>query len=399
MAGTDVKDLKDRYKACLPWATDRQQEAIKALLKFGSMAAAAEKLGMHPGRLRSHLSEAARRAARAGFSPEHDMRKTVPAGYHVKGVSTYYDKNGEVRGQWVKSQKDQEHQIAMLLDAVQEIAEPFRGKSEKVKGPGSVNKDLLTIYPMGDPHLGMYAWAAETGHDFDLNIAEANLVAAVDRLVGLAPPSELGLILNLGDFFHSDSADNQTRRSGNPLDVDTRWAKVLQVGIRTMRRCIDKALEKHKEVKVINEIGNHDDHSAIVLSLCLAQYYENNPRVSVDTSPSPFHWLRFGKCLIGVTHGNNTKPDMLPGIMAADRSKDWGETSHRYWYTGHIHHDTLKEFPGCTVETFRTLAPRDAWHHKSGYRSGRDMKCDVLHVEHGRINRHIVGIEMLGLKL
>jgi hypothetical protein len=81
--------------------------------------------------------------------------------------------------------------------------------------------------------------------------------------------------------------------------------------------------------------------------------------------------------------------------MAADRSKDWGETQHRYWYTGHVHHDTLKEFPGCTVETFRTLAARDAWHHKSGYRAGRDMKCDIIHKDHGRVCRHIVGIEML----
>lgn len=395
----DHKERQERYRSCLPWATQRQQDAIKALLRHGDTLTAAEKLGIHPSRLRGLLSEAASRAARAGYSPEHQMNKPVPNGYHVRGVSTYYDKDGQVRGQWVKSQKDQEHQIALLLDAVQDIAEPFRGKSIKGVAPKQVEKDLMAIYPMGDPHLGMYAWAAETGHDFDLTIAETNLVAAVDRLVGLAPHSELGVVINLGDFFHSDSADNQTRRSGHPLDVDTRWAKVLQVGIRTMRRCIDKALEKHQRVIVINEIGNHDDHSAVVLSLCLAQYYENNPRVEVDTSPSPFHWLRFGKTLIGVTHGNNTKPDMLPGIMAADRSKDWGETLHRYWYTGHVHHDTLKEFPGCTVETFRTLAARDAWHHKSGYRAGRDMKLDVVHKEHGRICRHIVGIEMLARPL
>lgn len=323
------------------------------------------------------------------------MTKTVPEGYHVKGVSTYYDKHGNVRGQWVKSQKDQEHQIALLLDAVQEISEPFRGQSKKVRAPHKTQKDLMTVYPMGDPHLGMYAWAAETGNDFDLNIAEAHLVAAVDRLVSLAPASDTAVVLNLGDFFHSDSSDNQTRRSGNPLDVDTRWAKVLAVGIRTMRRCIDKALEKHKKVTVINEIGNHDDHSAIVLSLCLDQYYENNPRVTIDTSPSHFHWIRFGACLIGVTHGDNTKPAELPGIMAADRPKDWGATRYRYWYTGHVHHDSLKEFPGCVVETFRTLAPRDAWHHMNGYRAGRDMKCDVLHAKYGRINRHIVGIEQL----
>ncbi len=333
--------------------------------------------------------------ARQGFSPGHDMTRTVPDGFHVRGVSTLYGSDGKIKGQWVKSQKDQEARLETLLEQFKCIDQPYRGKSETPPAPEHCNEDLMVVYPMGDPHLGMYSWAAETGQDFDLKIAESNLVAAVDRLVGLAPPAERALIINVGDFFHSDNLSNQTTRSRHVLDVDSRWPKVVAVGIRTMRRCIDRALERHAHVTVINEIGNHDDHTSIFLSLCLAQYYENNPRVEIDTSPAHFHYVRFGANLIGVTHGNNTKPADLPGIMACDRAQDWGCTKHRYWYTGHIHHDTLKEYPGCVVETFRTLAARDAWHHEQGYRSGRDMKLDVLHIKFGRINRHIVGIEQL----
>lgn len=377
------------------WASPRESEAIEALLQFGSIANAAEKLGVTPSRVRGYLSEARRRAAKKGYSPSHDMTRTVPEGFHVKGVSSFYGKEGALRGQWVKSQKDQEHRFEILMDALQELAEPFKGKSALVEPPKTNEKDLLAVYPMGDPHLGMYSWAEETGQNFDLDIGERNLVAAVDMLVDLAPACEEALIINVGDFFHSDTMDNQTRRSGHALDVDTRWSRVLSVGIKAMRRCIESALRKHKRVRVICEIGNHDDHSAIMLAICLASYYENNPRVQVDVSPAPFHWYRFGENLIGVTHGNNVKPDQLPGIMAHDRKKDWGETSFRYWYTGHIHHDTLKEFPGCIVETFRTLAARDAWHNGKGYRSGQDMKLDVIHRKYGRINRHSVGIEQI----
>jgi hypothetical protein len=248
---------------------------------------------------------------------------------------------------------------------------------------------------MGDPHLGMFAWAQETGQNFDLKIAEANLVGAVDHLVGLAPPAEEALIINLGDFYHTDNQTNRTARSGHALDVDSRWSKVLGVGIRAMRRCIDAALKKHARVTVICEIGNHDDHSSVMLAHCLSQFYERDPRVTVDVSPAKFHWYRFGRNLIGTTHGDTAKPDRLPAVMACDRPKDWGETEHRYWYTGHVHHDSLKEYPGCIVETFRTLAPGDAWHRGQGYRSGQDMKCDVLHREFGRINRHVVGIRQL----
>lgn len=384
----------------LPWATPLQSEVVNAFLQTKSVAAAAETVGMTPARLRAHLLELQSRASRRGYSPTHDMTKTVPDGYFVKGVSTYYRKNKqtgemEASGQWVKSSKDQDHRLALLLDAVQDIAEPFAGKSTRVPAPGSVDDDLLAIYPMGDPHLGMFAWGAETGQDFDLKIAESNLVDAVDHLVELAPASREALVVSVGDFFHTDNSSNKTLMNGNALDVDTRWSKVLSVGIRTMRRIIDRALTKHQKVRVICEIGNHDHHTSIVLALCLASFYENNQRVEIDTSPDAYHWHRFGQNLIGVTHGDKTRYADLPNIMACDRKKDWGETSHRYWYTGHVHHDQTKEFAGCKVESFRTLAPRDAWHNASGYRSGQDMKLIVLHRDHGEVLRHTVGIAQI----
>lgn len=319
----------------------------------------------------------------------------IPDGFHVRGLSTLYGPDGDIKGQWVKSARDKVDEFATLADAVQRISAPFRGMSEPSNGPVLPDSELLAVYPMGDPHLGLFAWADECGDNFDLHIAESNLVSAVDKLVGLSPKCGHALIINLGDFFHTDNATNRTLASGHALDVDTRWAKVLSVGIRTMRRCIDRALEKHTSVRVINEIGNHDSHSSVMLSLCLANYYENNPRVDIDTSPCPFHWFRFGKCLIGVTHGDRTKAADLPGIMASDRAPDWGETKHRRMYCGHVHHESVKEFPGCTVETFRTLAAKDAWHNREGYRSGRDMRCDIWHQEHGLITRNIVGVDML----
>jgi hypothetical protein len=247
---------------------------------------------------------------------------------------------------------------------------------------------------MGDPHLGMYAWAAETGQDFDLQIAEHNLVAAVDHLVGLAPRAKQALIVNLGDFFHADNKQGTTT-GGTRLDNDTRWGKVLGVGIRTMRRCIDRALQKHEKVRVVCEIGNHDDHSAVMLAIALEMYYEREPRVEIDTSPAKFHWYEFGANLIGITHGDTARFSELGGVMACDQPEAWGRTKHRYWYCGHVHHDSVKELHGVTVETFRTLAPKDKWHADKGYRSGQDMKLDVIHRLHGRQTRHVVGIRQL----
>lgn len=332
-------------------------------------------------------------AARQGFSPEHDMVHTVPAPFVVKGTSTLY-KDGVAKLQWVKTKLDERQVEVAIRDFIQGLVEDARGLSPVIAQPTFVDKDLLVVYPMGDPHLGMYSWSDETGDNFDLGIAERLLCAAVDRLVDSAPPSETALIAELGDFFHSDNDRNQTK-SGHALDVDTRWAKVMQIGLRTMVYCIKKALTKHEKVIVRIVKGNHDGHSSFALALALDAYFSNNDRVKIDLSPAAHWYYRFGQVLIGITHGDTSKMSDLPAVMADDRSEDWGLTKFRYWYQGHIHHQDTKEYRGVVVEAFRTLAAKDAWHAAQGYRSGRDMRCIVHHKDYGEIERHRCDISML----
>jgi len=337
-------------------------------------------------------------ASKRGDHPRHNLINelaTTAPGYMIRGVSTQYKADGSIGTQWVKTKADHDAQLDMLREAVLSIAEPIKGLSKTTPAAKKFVDDLLCVYPMGDPHIGLYAWHQETGEDFDLKIAEQDLVGAVDYLVDQAAPARQALIVNLGDFFHSDNLDNRTRRSGHVLDVDGRFPKVLAIGLRTIRRCIDRALEKHETVKVINAIGNHDDHTSMMLSITLNEYYSNNSRVTVDTSPATHHFHRFGKVLLGVTHGHTSKPEKLQGVMSVDRAKDWGDTTYRHWLTGHVHHDQMKELSGCTFESFRTLAAKDAYAASHGYRSERDMKCITYHSEFGEVYRHTANIRLV----
>lgn len=387
-------DVTDEWGDYAEWATSDQRAAVEAYRAHGSVRRAAEALGITADAVDRRIRRVRRRLARRGFAPQHSEH-VAPEGYSVKGTTTLYGRDGTPVLQWVKTREDREDLLARVREAVAALAEPVRGASDPRPAPTTVDADLLAVYPMGDPHLGLYAWAEETGEDTDLDLGAEQLYAAVDELVAMAPAAQQALILNLGDFLHSDSSDNRTRRAGHPLDVDGRWAEVLRVGVHTLRRCIDRALDRHSQVRVINLIGNHDDQSSVVLSLVLDAFYSREPRVSVDISPAAHHWLRWGRCLIGATHGDAAKPDQLPGLMAADCAADWGETRYRHWYTGHVHHDSVREYPGVTVETVRTLAARDAWASRAGYRSDRDMKCDLWHREHGRIRRYLIGIDRL----
>jgi hypothetical protein len=333
-------------------------------------------------------------AALQGYAPEHDMTHTVPDGFTVKGVSTLYDADGNVSAQWVKSQADAERRLEMLREACEAMASDLP-KLKPRRASGKWDAGLLTVYPIGDPHIGALAWREEAGADWDLAIAERVHCAAMAALVEAAPATGQALIINLGDALHYDSMVPMTARSGNILDADGRYAKMVRVAIKVIRQCIESALERHKSVHVINAIGNHDETGAVWLSAALAHIYEREPRVTVDTSPAVFNYYRWGACLIGVHHGHTCKPDKLPGVMAADRAQDWGETRHRFWMMGHIHHASVKEYPGVTVESFGTLAAKDAYAAAGGWRSRESMTAIVLHKEHGEVARSMVSPAML----
>lgn len=322
------------------------------------------------------------------------FQQHTPPGFHVKGLSTFFDADGKPVAQWVKSSKDQEEQFAAFVEAVKSIAEPFRGAHEPTPMPEASNDDLLCVYPFGDPHFGLYSWAQETGEDFDLEIAERVTVGAIDHLVNLAPAATQCLILTVGDTFHADSFGNQTQ-SGHALDVDTRLPKVLRVAIRSYRRSIDRSLQKHKHTTMWIVPGNHDPVLSVALGMCLEMYYEREPRVTIDNSPGAFKYLRFGQNLLAATHGHKAKAKDMLQVMACDRAEDWGQTKHRRVYTGHLHHDRTEEHPGGVVDILRTLAAKDAWHTEMGYRSGRDMKCDVIHRTHGLVSRTVVNVAQL----
>jgi len=377
------------------YATDRQWACYVAIDKHGSYRKAAVALGCHKRNVWAQVKAVQVKAAKHGYAPDHDMTHPTPEGYVVKGTSTLYDpQTGEARLQWVKTREDTERQLNLVREAVEAMCEDIP-KYKPRKAPEFDNADLMSVIPFGDPHFGLYCWAEEVGNDFDLDIARNDLCNAVSYLVSQSPKSHRCLIANLGDFFHADNLAGTTAKSGNILDMDTRLPKVIRVGVAAMRTCIETALKRHEQVEVVNAIGNHDEVLSMALSIMLANVYENEPRVVVHDSPTRRHYIRHGKVLIGITHGDRTRDKDLPGIMATEQPQEWGETLHRYYYRGHNHHDTKLESNGCIVEQFRTLAPGDAYAVGGGWLSGRDMKLIVHHGDYGEVSRTTCSINML----
>lgn len=378
-----------------PPLTDEQlREAAETYIASGrNRTEAARLLGQPRGTFNNRL----KRAVERGFLlPDADAE--VVDGYKIKGTSTLYrtDEDGRVTKaiEWVKTDVDKERQQELAEQAVAALVKDIPAR-EPVLYSGMPSEELMACYPVGDHHFGCLAWNQDAGGDYDLDEGERLLCGAMDYLVQASPKCKRAAIVVLGDFLHYDSMESITPLHGNHLDADSRPAKMIDVAIRSLEYLIQLALKHHEQVELIVEIGNHDQYSALWMPRVFATAYRNEVRLNVDTSPKPFHYIRHGKCLIGTHHGHKVKIDKLPLLMATDLRKEWGETEYRYWWTGHVHHDQVKEFSGCKVESFRILPPTDEYAYSHGYRSGRDMKAIILHKEWGEVSRFLVNPAML----
>lgn len=377
--------------------TESQKIALDLVEKHGSIDGAAKADGRDVRNFRRLIKRAKSQLARQGYAPEHDMVKTCPDGFHVKGVSTLYT-NGEhgtqVSAQWVKTNIDRERQDELMREAVKALSEDIK-RAKPVKPPKHGDDDLLNAYVITDYHLGMKAWGEETGGDWDTKIAEDLLYRWFTAAVKTAPKARHGLLIQLGDWLHFDGMDAVTPQSGQLLDADTRFQKLVRVTIRAFRRIIAEMLERHETVKVIMAEGNHDLSASAWMRELFAAHYEQEPRVTVDISPDPYYCHEFGQNSIFAHHGHKRRTSDIDRVFTAKFRDVFGRTKHSHAHLGHLHNERVVESSLMLVEQHRTLAAPDAYASRGGWVSGRSAKVITYHREFGKVGEVQISPEMV----
>jgi len=386
-----MKDL-DQYRQ---FATVRQLEYLDAIESTGSQRKAAKLLNINARTIEKSIQGLKSRAAMQ-LAAEHDYaNKPIPAGYSIRGVSQYVGQNGAIKGTWIKSGIDDKARELAIQAAVAAMCEDIPALGV-IEPPANTYSNLCNVYTLTDSHVGMLAWHKEGGADWDLAIAERTLVGCFAQMVNSSPPAHTGIVAQLGDFLHYDSAISAvTPQSGHVLDADGRMPKMVRVAIRILRTVIDLALVRHEKVIVLLAEGNHDISSSVWLRAMFQALYEANPRVQVIDSELPYYVHQHGRTMIGWHHGHLSKNDQLPILFASQFPKMWGSTSKRYIHCGHRHHTLIKEHSGVTVEQHPTLAARDAYASRGGWIAERQVSSISYSDKFGQVAKNTVTPEMI----
>lgn len=232
------------------------------------------------------------------------------------------------------------------------------------------SEDFLEIC-LQDLHIGLLSCENETGEKYSIEEAKERLEYAIADILNRSEGRHFKRVVfsMLGDILHVDNQQNTTTK-GTRQDVDSRINTMFDCALDLIINTI-KTLTKIAPVEVINVVGNHDSTVNYMLSRSVEMAYKNNPKVTFYNSPNPRKWRRYGKVLIGWTHGD-LKSKNVADWLQCEAYEDWGESKFRECHMGHLHSvSTLQKIEesgsGLIIRYLPTLCASSAWEHHQGY--------------------------------
>jgi hypothetical protein len=366
----------------------KQFEICKLAVDGLSTQEIMQKLNVGRSYVTSAKTKAKQLAAKRGYDPQYDLTHPTADGFFVKGVSTLYGDDGQIKQQWVKTNIDLESQVETFKEAIQNVVRDYVQPVLPIAEPtGDLDTDVIPWFNIGDGHLGMLAFDHEVGHNFDLSIARNELIEAMSVLIERAPACERCVIQDMGDMTHYQDFSAQTE-SGHILDYDTRYPKMIETYHHVMRAIVEMALTKFKYVDVIINQGNHSRSNDIAMVQTLRWVYSENDRLNVLDNSSVFIPYRMGNTFVMSHHSDKCKPHRLHEVMSTDFRQDFGECLYKYIDIGHIHHKQVsKENAGVIIESWNQLAPSDKYAHDGGWRSRAMLTCVLRSKTYGEKGR------------
>jgi predicted phosphodiesterase len=281
------------------------------------------------------------------------------------------------RKQWEEVERDAEKWRNFERTLLQELQKSIS------KSPSPARIRLKPVDPFAlvmapqDFHWGGYAWKDETGEAYSRKEAEQRILSKTTEIVSLLPGRPEKIYLSVGgDWFHIDG-DHATTTKGTPQEIEGSPSEIFITGCEMALHHVE-VLRQVAPVELVFMGGNHDRANSLALMMYLQAWYRNTADVIVHRTSQLRTYLEYQQVLMGFTHGDKVKPKDLGVVMATEAREAWGRTTSHIWFTGHLHHEVVREVGGIVQYQLPSLAGTDRWHARQGYTAARAGLCGHL---------------------
>lgn len=261
---------------------------------------------------------------------------------------------------------------------------------ERVKLP----ENNLLIIDCADIHINKLSLAYETGEEYNIDIAVQRVIEGFTGILAKAEAFNISRIMLVigNDVLHTDNAKSTTT-SGTFQDVTTSLTEAFNAALKLYVNLVDTIIKDY-DVDVVFNPSNHDYMSGWMLARTLESWFRTSGNVKFFTDMRHRKYYQFGSNMICTSHGDGSKMQDLPMLMATEDPIMWASTKFRYAYLHHIHHKQTtkfqsgKDYIGVTVEYLRSPSSADRWHYTNGFTGAKKAVEGFIHSEQfGQIAR------------
>jgi hypothetical protein len=264
--------------------------------------------------------------------------------------------------------------------------------------PNAPAEEIVRVIGIPDLHLGNLIWSKRGEMEWNLDIGTEQWRSAFTYLMeGAKEDGVTDLVFDVGnDAAHMNGVRGESA-NGTPYSQVAPAHHTSEAMARMYEWGVEEARSLGFRVHGVVVHGNHDFDPADWMGRCLSMRFREDEGTTIHRSADPWQFLRFGRVLLGFTHGKNYEGRLLAPkdlyALAAEHP-EWHRAEYTEVRTGHTHNRHLEgvggyvEHKGVLVRTSPTLCPADAYHKRNSYVGAlRAAEAHDYHREHGLI-RH-----------
>ena len=256
------------------------------------------------------------------------------------------------------------------------ISYKYNSKVSKVDG---LNKDILTVFPGIELHLGKISWNKETGDLYSVEEAKKRFYKTLDGMIKEQREVKAHkCIYAIGnDFFNSDSKGATTK--GTPQHDGAGNLELFKLGIEMQKEAIEALRKEFNEVEVILTKSNHDYEKISYLYIGLSGRYENVKGITFREDYKARQCVHFGNNALFLLHGDSNETRTVINF-ASEFPKAWANSWYREAIAGHLHSKGLKQYEqgGIFVRRIGSPTGTDKWHYDESW-IGAIPSYQILH--------------------
>ena len=174
-----------------------------------------------------------------------------------------------------------------------------------------------------------------------------------------------------GDTLQVDTFNNTTTK-GTPVETSMSAQDAYIQAFEGLYLLLSLVRNYANNVHVMFIPGNHDRLSSFHLVHALSQSFGDVDGFTFSSQYAERKVLTYGENMFCFEHGDISKK-MTPLVYATEFPYEWGKTSYRTLFTGHLHTKKTTEFVtdnevhGFTIKVLPSLSATDYWHYHNKF--------------------------------